>query len=70
MGGKDLDSFMLFCDAQSCDNCHPNNMGYAYMAANVYKSLINPQPSGKEYFKSAMSEVGEEQIDEKIIFIE
>ena len=26
-----------FCDKQSCDQCHPNDMGYAHMA-NVLKS--------------------------------
>jgi len=29
-----------YCDAQSCDQCHPNDVGYAHMA-NVLKSGLN-----------------------------
>ena len=28
-----------YCDAQSCDQCHPNDAGYAHMA-NVLKSAL------------------------------
>ena len=28
-----------WCDAQSCDQCHPNNDGYAHFAAAVYAGL-------------------------------
>ena len=29
----------LWCDKQSCDQCHPNDNGYAFFAKLVYKGL-------------------------------
>ena len=28
-----------WCDAQSCDQCHPNNNGYTHMAAGMAKGI-------------------------------
>ena len=28
-----------WCDAQSCDQCHPNNNGYTVMAAAMMKGI-------------------------------
>ena len=28
-----------WCDAQSCDQCHPNNNGYTHFASAVYAGL-------------------------------
>ena len=44
MGGENLESYELFCDGQNCDQCHPNDAGYTYMASQIYKHLINPVP--------------------------
>jgi lysophospholipase L1-like esterase len=32
-----------FCDAQSCDQCHPNDAGYAHMASVIYEKLALPE---------------------------
>lgn len=29
----------LFCDVQSCDQCHPDNNGYTAMAAAMKKGI-------------------------------
>ena len=29
----------LWCDKQSCDQCHPDDVGYAHMAHVVYTGL-------------------------------
>ena len=31
-----------WCDAQSCDQCHPNDNGYAHLASALYKGLALP----------------------------
>jgi hypothetical protein len=31
--------YSVRCDAQSCDECHPNNNGYTYMATAMYGGL-------------------------------
>ena len=34
-----------WCDEQSCDQCHPNNNGYAHLAEVLYRGLgIPPTP--------------------------
>lgn len=42
-GGCALDSAFppcaYFCDAQSCDQCHPNDVGYAHMATVVQEGI-------------------------------
>lgn len=52
MGGKDLEQWELFCDDQRCDACHPNDAGYAYMAAKIYGHLfLRPLPQkGDSHF--------------------
>ena len=40
LGGADLERFEYFCDRQSCDTIHPNNMGYSALAAAVYKTVF------------------------------
>ena len=34
-----------WCDAQSCDQCHPNDNGYAHMAKKFLNGLNLPPPS-------------------------
>lgn len=34
-----------WCDAQSCDQCHPNNDGYAHMAQKLYEGLSPHLPA-------------------------
>ena len=33
-----------WCDAQSCDQCHPNDVGYAQLARTVFTGLALPPP--------------------------
>ena len=40
MGGADLANYELFCDLQSCDKCHPTDLGYARMATVMYKAVF------------------------------
>ena len=40
LGGSDKTRYELFCDGQSCDQCHPNDSGYANMAASVYAAMF------------------------------
>mmetsp|Transcript_27611 Transcript_27611/g.55196 ORF Transcript_27611/g.55196 Transcript_27611/m.55196 type:complete len:224 (-) Transcript_27611:29-700(-) len=40
MGGADLSKYELFCNLQSCDECHPNDMGYSLMASVFYKAVF------------------------------
>lgn len=43
-GGCELDSSWApcawYCDEQSCDQCHPNDVGCAYLAQVVYDGLF------------------------------
>jgi lysophospholipase L1-like esterase len=36
---SDWDYCLNWCDAQNCDQCHPNDDGYAYMAKLVQQGL-------------------------------
>ncbi|GMH79370.1 hypothetical protein TL16_g08122 [Triparma laevis f. inornata] len=40
LGGAELSKYEFFCNGQNCDQCHPNDMGYSVMAAEVYKALF------------------------------
>lgn len=61
MGGKNQSSFELFCDGQSCDACHPNDAGYSFMAAEVYKHLFLPPMPEQDWKPSAgMEAIGGE----------
>ena len=39
LGGADMTGYQYFCDGQNCDQCHPNDDGYAHMAEAVYAGL-------------------------------
>ena len=39
LGGSKLDRYEWFCDGQSCDQCHPDDNGYAHMAKVVYEGM-------------------------------
>ena len=40
MGGAGLTKYELFCNLQSCDECHPNDLGYSLMATVFYKAVF------------------------------
>lgn len=40
MGGENLEKWELMCDGLMCDGCHPNEAGYSYIAANIYKHIF------------------------------
>jgi hypothetical protein len=42
LGGARLARYgEAFCDAQSCDECHPNDAGYEALAAAVHRALMS-----------------------------
>ena len=40
LGGENLDRWELMCDNLFCEGAHPNEAGYSYIAAHVYKHLF------------------------------
>jgi lysophospholipase L1-like esterase len=43
-GGDDWAPCAWWCDTQSCDQCHPNNNGYAHMAQKLHAGLVPHLP--------------------------
>jgi hypothetical protein len=44
MGGNDLKEYVFFCDGNRCDNTHPTDGGYVYIATRVYALVAKPTP--------------------------
>ena len=48
LGGENLERWELMCDNFFCEGAHPNEAGYSYIAAHVYKHLFlksSPKPT-------------------------
>eukprot|EP00729_Bicosta_minor_P023167 gene23167-18458_t len=53
-------SCALFCDAQSCDGCHPNNNGYTVLARTVFEfvaSVVAAKPTAASGVSAAAAAV-------------